>query len=151
MAEFVSSELYGETWGSRFLRLRTAYGLSQSRLATIVGLSAPMVSQLVSGHRVKISNPAVFARVVRLEELASDPGVASGDPIAIGRVLEDVTSATPTLTTTQVQASPQRDHTVAWLRTQASADVLALLADDADRHGARTIATALRDASRPTR
>ena len=61
--------LYGESWAGRLGRLMAAYGLSQARLAGVIGLSAPMLSQLVTGHRVKISNPSVFGRIVRLEEL----------------------------------------------------------------------------------
>lgn len=84
----------------------SAYRLTQARLAAVIGLSAPMVSQLISGQRVKISNPAVFARVVRLEELAGSAGVRAGEPAEIARVLADVAAATPTLTTVAVPAVP---------------------------------------------
>lgn len=80
------------------------YRLTQARLASVIGLSAPMVSQLISGQRVKISNPAVYARVVRLEELAGSPVVLAGDPAEITRVLADVRAVTPTLTTAPVPA-----------------------------------------------
>lgn len=99
-------DLYGLSWSERLHRLMAAYRLTQARLAAVIGLSAPMVSQLISGQRVKISNPAVYARVVRLEELAGSPGVRAGDPSEIARVLSDVTAATPTLTTVAVPATP---------------------------------------------
>ena len=51
--------------------LLAAYRISQARLAGALGLSPPMLSQLMSGQRAKISNPAVFGRLVRLEELAA--------------------------------------------------------------------------------
>jgi predicted DNA-binding protein (UPF0251 family) len=92
-------DLYGLSWSERLHRLMTAYGLTQGRLAAVIGLSAPMVSQLISGQRVKISNPAVYGRVVRLEELAGSPAVRAGDPAEIARVLADVAAVTPTLTT----------------------------------------------------
>ena len=65
--------IYGESWADRFGRLLTGFGLSQSRLAAVIGLSAPMMSQLITGQRVKISNPAVYGRIVRLEELLPPP------------------------------------------------------------------------------
>ena len=70
------AEMYGEPLGQRFGRLLAAYGISQARLAAVLGLSPPMLSQLMSGQRAKISNPAVFGRLVRLEELAATPDLA---------------------------------------------------------------------------
>jgi hypothetical protein len=94
--------MYGENWADRFGRLLRGYGISQSRLASVIGLSAPMLSQLISGQRVKISNPAVYGRVVRLEEQLADPAVQSGDPKQLGRVLDEVASSHPALTTMTV-------------------------------------------------
>jgi carboxylate-amine ligase len=82
------TEMYGEPLGERFGRLLVAYGISQARLAAVVGLSAPMLSQLMSGQRAKISNPAVFGRLVRLEELADSVAgelIASEIEIRSGR------------------------------------------------------------------
>lgn len=101
-------DLYGLSWSDRLHRLMAAYRLTQARLAAVIGLSAPMVSQLISGQRVKISNPAVYGRVVQLEELAGSPGVRTGDPAEIARVLADVTAATPTLTTVAGPAETRR-------------------------------------------
>src|ERR1700712_4912775 len=86
--------MYGEPLSTRFGRLLSGYGLSQSRLAAVVGLSPPMLSQLMSGQREKISNPAVLGRVVRLEELLT-PALASADPTSIAALLEEVGGATP--------------------------------------------------------
>lgn len=91
-------ELYGEPWSVRLTRLLQAYRLSQAKLGSAIGLSAPMVSQLMSGQRVKISNPAVFGRIVRLEEQLTSPGVAAGDPGAIEAVLADLATARPLTT-----------------------------------------------------
>jgi transcriptional regulator with XRE-family HTH domain len=66
-------EWYGEPLGERVRRLLHRLGRSQASLAEIVGLSAPMLSQLMSGHRAKISNPAVFSRLLAVEELVADP------------------------------------------------------------------------------
>lgn len=91
--------LYGESWADRLGRLMAAYRLSQARLAGVIGLSAPMLSQLITGHRVKITNPAVFGRIVRLEELMTDPRVSGADPASIAAVLEEVATSSPVLTT----------------------------------------------------
>jgi predicted transcriptional regulator len=62
---------YGEPLGDLFRRLIGDLGLNQSRLAGVLGLSAPMLSQLMSGQRAKIGNPAVAQRVQALQELAA--------------------------------------------------------------------------------
>ena len=92
-------ELYGESWSERLSRLMGTYHLSQARLAAVIGLSAPMLSQLITGHRVKISNPAVFGRIVRLEQLQDDPRVVQGDPVQLAAILEEVAASSPVLTT----------------------------------------------------
>lgn len=69
---------YGEPLGELCRGLMEGLGLNQARLAGLLGLSAPMLSQLMSGHRAKIGNPAVVARLAALRELA--------DAVADGRV-----------------------------------------------------------------
>jgi transcriptional regulator with XRE-family HTH domain len=70
----LQTEWYGEPLGDRVRRLLGRLGLSQSALAGILGLSAPMLSQLMSAQRAKISNPTVLHRLLAAEELAADPG-----------------------------------------------------------------------------
>lgn len=67
---------YGEPLGVLFRRLIDDLGLNQARLAAVLGISAPMLSQLMSGQRAKIGNPAVVQRVQALQELAAE--VANG-------------------------------------------------------------------------
>ena len=67
---------YGEPLGDLFRRLIADLGLNQARLAAVLGLSAPMLSQLMSGQRAKIGNPAVVQRLQSLQELAGQ--VADG-------------------------------------------------------------------------
>ncbi|WP_415947734.1 helix-turn-helix domain-containing protein [Streptomyces sp. KLOTTS4A1] len=67
---------YGEPLGALFRRLIDDLGLNQARLAAVLGLSAPMLSQLMSGQRAKIGNPAVVQRVQLLQELSGQ--VADG-------------------------------------------------------------------------
>ncbi len=63
-------ELYGETLGEVVRRVAPPLGLTQSALAQVIGLSAPMLSQLMSAQRVKIGNPAVVSRLRAVSELA---------------------------------------------------------------------------------
>jgi hypothetical protein len=67
---------YGEPLGELFRGVMGDLGLNQARLAAVLGLSAPMLSQLMSGRRAKIGNPAVVQRLQGLRELAA--AVAEG-------------------------------------------------------------------------
>jgi transcriptional regulator with XRE-family HTH domain len=106
-------EWYGESLGDRVRRLVVAFDCSQAQLAEVLGLSAPMLSQLMSGRRAKIGNPAVLARMVMLERRVLTPEVASGDPEAIRAALDQVRDSRPTVSrpTEGSQALPieQRD------------------------------------------
>lgn len=89
-------EWYGEPLGTRFRRLLERLEVSQAALAGTLGLSAPMLSQLMSGQRAKISNPAVLARLLRLEELAAAPDFARWPPELRQQELARIRAATPT-------------------------------------------------------
>lgn len=91
-------EWYGEPLGDRVRRLVVAFDVSQAQLAEVLGISPPMLSQLMSGRRAKIGNPAVLARMVMLERRVLTPDVASGDPRAVRRALEEVRDSRPTVT-----------------------------------------------------
>ncbi|RJN32092.1 DNA-binding protein [Nesterenkonia natronophila] len=69
---------YGEPLNETFDRIRQTFELTQASLASILGLSAPMLSQLNSAQRVKIGNPAVLSRVHQLNELV--------DQLAFGQI-----------------------------------------------------------------
>ena len=60
-------ELYGAPLGDRVRRLTVGLGISQARLARTVGVSPAMLSQLVSGRRVKIGDPTVLVRLRALD------------------------------------------------------------------------------------
>ncbi|MFC7217175.1 DNA-binding protein [Streptomyces polyrhachis] len=73
---------YGEPLGVLFRRLIEDLGLNQARLAAVLGISAPMLSQLMSGQRARIGNPAVVQRAQALQELAQEVavgGVSAGE------------------------------------------------------------------------
>ena len=87
---------YGEPVGETVRRLTGALGLTQGQLATAVGLSAPMLSQLASGHRAKIANPAVLARLQALDELAADPTLVQLSRAELARRTAAVRELEPT-------------------------------------------------------
>ncbi len=123
-------EWYGEPLGERFRRLIDVLGLSQSRLAAVLGLSAPMVSQLMSGHRAKIANPRVVTRLQAVQELAEQVQDHAIDPAEVLARLEQIRGLTGTGTTrsTVTPAAPSPSRVVreiqALLRALASADEL---------------------------
>jgi transcriptional regulator with XRE-family HTH domain len=122
--------LYGEPLSQRFGRVLAAYRIPQSRLAAVLGLSAPMLSQLAGGHRVKISNPAVLGRLLRLEELARAPAFGSGDPARLQTALDAVAASSPQLSTEQsIPANGAPDDVVTHLARVATAAELQRAAD----------------------
>ena len=74
-------EIYGEPLGVVVDRCRTALGLTQGRVAALLGVSAPMLSQLVSGQRIKLGNPAAVERLRVMVEAT--------DAVAAGRLSVD--------------------------------------------------------------
>ncbi|MDQ3629073.1 MAG: DNA-binding protein [Actinomycetota bacterium] len=75
-------EMYGEALGDLIRRVAGRLGLTQSRTATTLGVSPAMLSQLMSGQRVKIGNPAVLERLhalVALGDQASSQQLEPGD------------------------------------------------------------------------
>lgn len=61
-------QLYGEPLSALLRRCVAALSITQSRLADLLGVSAPMLSQLINGHRVKLGNPAAVQRLQLLRE-----------------------------------------------------------------------------------
>lgn len=88
-------QLYGQPLSERFGNVVAAYHITQRRLAEVLGLSAPMLSQLISGRRIKIGNPAVYERLVMLEDSAGAQDIEA--------VLRRVEAAQPVLSTTQIR------------------------------------------------
>ena len=87
-------ELYGEPLGEVVRRITGGLGMTQGGLAQVIGLSAPMLSQLVSAQRVKIGNPAVVSRLRAVSEL-TDLAVAGGiEPEHIAHELDGIRAAT---------------------------------------------------------
>lgn len=123
-------EWYGEPLGDRVRRLVVAFDVSQAQLADVLGLSPPMLSQLMSGRRAKIGNPAVLARMVMLERRVLTPEVASGDPAAIRAALEHIRESRPTVGRDTLLVGENGDEVLLpALRRLAGAAELAAAAD----------------------
>jgi len=121
---------YGEPLGDRVRRLVVAFDVSQAQLAEVLGLSPPMLSQLMSGRRAKIGNPAVLARMVMLERRVLTPDVASGDPAAIRAALEEVRESRPILSRDTMRIEEHGDEVlIPELRKVAGPAELAAAAD----------------------
>ncbi|SOC52153.1 helix-turn-helix domain-containing protein [Ornithinimicrobium cerasi] len=124
-------DLYGEPLADLFARLTSELGLSQAGLARTVGMSPPMLSQLGSGHRIKIGNPSVLRRLEALLQLH--------DEVTAGRV------ATDDLETLLAQV---RDSTQPWTTTRhdlrPAADAPGTDDADPDLAGAETVRSLLR-------
>ncbi|MGI8524269.1 MAG: hypothetical protein ACR2K3_13325 [Nocardioides sp.] len=72
------AELYGATIGGSVRRISATLGLSQAAVARVLGISAPMLSQLVHAQRIKVGNPLALQRLQSLLALADevDSGLA---------------------------------------------------------------------------
>jgi len=118
-------ELYGETLHDRLRSLMGVYGLSQRRLAEVLGVSAPMLSQLMSAQRVKMGNPRAHERMVALEHRAAEHGVELGPSSSPPAALPAEAAAE---ITGQIAAQDVSETT--HLRARHAADTSSLSAED---------------------
>ncbi|GAB3709331.1 DNA-binding protein [Mariniluteicoccus flavus] len=63
-------ELYGEPLQTVLGRCATSLQLTQARVSELLGVSAPMLSQLINGRRIKIGNPAAAQRLQWMTQIA---------------------------------------------------------------------------------
>lgn len=106
-------EWYGEPLGDRVRRLVVAFDVSQANLAEVLGISAPMLSQVMSGRRAKIGNPQVLARLIMLERKVLTPEVAAGKKDALLRALDEVRESNPSVTRDNLPVDAGRNDRVA--------------------------------------
>lgn len=104
----LQTEWYGEPLGDRVRPLLDRLALSQSGLAGVLGLSAPMLSQLMSGQRAKISNPAVLHRLMAIEEMVAGPAFGSMTAAEIKERLEEIRGESAATTTGLRVTTPER-------------------------------------------
>lgn len=145
------AELYGAPLGELFSRVAGSLGLSDARLARTLGISAPMLSQLRSGARVKIGNPSAVDRLRALERIAAQVAEEGLDPAgvedALARVAVQQVDFTRAPATSGVVGVPDARASVRvvqeLLRAVASAQEL-LAAADAVEGGSPALAEVLR-------
>lgn len=109
-------ELYGRPLQDRLRALMALYSISQRRLAEVLGVSAPMLSQLMSARRVKMGNPRSHERMIALEQRAAAQGPAP--------LLPETAAAI----TAEIAAEELSDTT--GLRVLHGADATSLTAED---------------------
>ncbi len=81
----------------------TGLDINQARLADALGLSQSMLSQLISGRRMKIANPIVLARLMLLNQrVAVLPPRA--EPDQVSALLAEVKLTRPMLADRSLQA-----------------------------------------------
>jgi transcriptional regulator with XRE-family HTH domain len=115
-------EWYGEPLGDRVRRLVVAFGITQTILAEVLGISAPMLSQVMSARRAKIGNPAVLARMIMLERKVLTPDVAAGKPEAMQQALDEVRDSRPSVTRDNLPLDVGRNDRVAVAALRRVAD-----------------------------
>lgn len=127
-------ELYGEPLADVLGRVMATFTLKQASLASVLGISAPMLSQLMSAHRVKIGNPAVVLRLQALQDLAQR--VQDGDlqDADVAAALEAVRGSTGAWTRPETRTTAPGDEDVVaalrgLLRAAASEEQLIDAAD----------------------
>lgn len=138
------AELYGAALGDTVREVSAALDLSQAAVARALGLSAPMLSQLVSGQRIKIGNPQAVQRLQSLLALATEvrEGLAH-DQIA-PRLEAIRMQAAGTLTQSRSPAPDVPTALSQLLRTIASGRELSSAANLLDEAGHGEIAALLR-------
>lgn len=109
-------ELYGQTLHDRLRAVMALYSIPQKRLAEVLGVSAPMLSQLMSARRVKMGNPRAHERMVALEQRAAEHG---GTPLP---------PEVATAIATRIAAQDVSDTTL--LRARHSADTSTITAQE---------------------
>lgn len=104
------SELYGAPLNEVLRRCSAALGLNQAQMAKLLGISAPMLSQLINGHRIKVANPTAAARLVALVQAAD--AVSSGE-ITVAQAVAAVGEADATESFTATTAIRPKRHLAA--------------------------------------
>jgi transcriptional regulator with XRE-family HTH domain len=103
-------ELYGCPLGDRVRFLTATLGITQARLAAALGISPAMLSQLVSGRRVKIGNPTALARLHLLDRRCARPPVDRAEVDAllaeVARTRLQWTAAEPGPSRTRLRPAP---------------------------------------------
>lgn len=109
-------KLYGEPLADILGSIGSSLGLTQAETAELLGLSAPMLSHLISGRRVKIGSPVAGARLQQLQALSAEVAAIEVSPEDVAARLQAIRTsgpatggATVTARTPSLRASTGRD------------------------------------------
>lgn len=100
------AQLYGAPLATVIEGIGHSLGMTQGRIAQVVGLSAPMLSHLVSGRRVKIGNPMAHARLTQLRALAEDVAAGRVSAEQAVAVVPQIAASQDSWTTSRALAAP---------------------------------------------
>ncbi|MFG2332888.1 helix-turn-helix domain-containing protein [Streptomyces sp. NPDC048604] len=84
---------YGAPLGELCRDLRTLFGVTQSALAEIIGISPAMLSLVMRGQRARIANPDAAARLSAALHLAHEVRAGTVPPDAVADRLDEVRSS----------------------------------------------------------
>jgi transcriptional regulator with XRE-family HTH domain len=129
------AELYGAPLGDSIRLVTGTLGLSQAAVARVLGLSAPMLSQLASGQRIKIGNPQAVQRLQSLLGLAGEVGDGLPHDRIAPRLEEISQDATGTLSQGRTPGGDVPAAVSRLLRAVASGRELAVAAALLADHG----------------
>ncbi|SDS04861.1 helix-turn-helix domain-containing protein [Microlunatus soli] len=120
------TEVYGEPLNDLLVRCAGALGLTQGRLANLLGVSAPMLSQLINGHRVKLGNPAAALRLQHMRDLLIDVETGrTAVPEALDQLERNRTADVFTMTTQQDVGGVVREIQEVFRATASAPEFLA--------------------------
>lgn len=122
-------ELYGAPLGDTVRSVTTTLGISQAAVARTIGISAPMLSQLASGERIKLANPQAVERLHSLLELARRVAAGLPQERVAAQLAEIEQDHTGTLTRARDQGADPPAQFSRLLRAVASGRELAAAAD----------------------
>lgn len=100
-------QMYGEPLGGIVDRCRSVLGVTQARIAALLGISAPMLSQVMSGQRIRIGNPEA---VQRLQVMVEAVEAVEAGQIAVEEAVAQIAAAQTSadvLTGTTRRAAPR--------------------------------------------
>lgn len=100
--------LYGAPLGELIGTVAAQLGLTQAKVAKVLGVSAPMLSQLMSAQRVKFGNPSAVQRLQSLMHLAER--AAELVPEELHAALDQISEEQLSLPTTRGTHSAHSAH-----------------------------------------
>lgn len=98
-------QLYGAPLNELLQRCAGVLQVNQGQMARLLGVSAPMLSQLINGHRIKLANPAAGVRLVALVQAVE--AVSAGE-LSVAQAMESVAEADSATTFTATGQTAQR-------------------------------------------